>query len=300
MKQLTSIIRFPLREAYIAWRFIRYDVTATIMPGLTFMLVSWLYSKEPWERLPFYIICSFCFMLLYVYTFCMSNQINSVEEDRLNKPDRPLPAGLITVEATYLRMTVYNLFFVALAHALHLFWYAIAWQLVTMLLNQAHWSQHWISKNLLAMSMGCAILISSQWQIVQPLSFGIAAFICIISLWIGIGASIQDIRDQEGDRKVGRRTLPIDIGDGKARAVLGVHFLIISPLLVFLLILSQAGSHRIMINPVIVVVFIMSVGISWWIAYRLWTYRAKMADRISYQIFLCMFSYLLISPCFLR
>ncbi|WP_410672157.1 UbiA family prenyltransferase [Amycolatopsis sp. cmx-4-68] len=44
----------------------------------------------------------------------------------------------------------------------------------------------------------------------------------MMSLWMGLGGSTKDLADAKGDRLAGRKTLPVLLGDGRARAVMAV------------------------------------------------------------------------------
>lgn|GEM_PF-3715434 len=41
----------------------------------------------------------------YIYNFCLANQIVGVEEDGINKPDREVPSGRLSIQGAWLRWT---------------------------------------------------------------------------------------------------------------------------------------------------------------------------------------------------
>jgi 4-hydroxybenzoate polyprenyltransferase len=276
----TSLLDFVAREIKLTWLFIYRDISATILPGTVLVLVSWWNNNAKWNVLPVYILHMMLHMGLSIYTFCLSNQVVAIEEDRANKPNRPLPAGLITVKEVYIRLVISNILYLSVGYCLGLIWYTVAWQLITFLLNNMNWGKHWISKNLLGMTGGALVLFSAQWQIVQPLSKEVWIYMTAYSVWVGIAILIQDLRDQDGDRLHGRRTLPLAIGDASARTLLSIHFIILSPL-----IFIGAAYLGLFSKPERWVLLIIEVLFSWLIAYRTWMYRTPEDDHKTYMWF---------------
>ncbi|KAH7435173.1 hypothetical protein KP509_06G053200 [Ceratopteris richardii] len=89
--------RFILRELYVSFRFVRYDLTVTVLPGALLTLATHMKSTSVfgatasltpmWRSLPSSII----WMWLFVYVSNLANQIHGAEEDAINKPSRPIP-----------------------------------------------------------------------------------------------------------------------------------------------------------------------------------------------------------------
>jgi 4-hydroxybenzoate polyprenyltransferase len=271
---------FVVREIKLSWLFIYRDISATILPGIVMVLVSWWSSNATWNVLPVYILYMILHMGLSIYTFCLSNQVAAIEEDRVNKPDRPLPAGLTTVKEVYIRLIISNILYLAISYYLGLIWFTVAWQLITFLLNNMNWGKHWVSKNLLGMTGGTFALFCAQWQIVQPLSKEVWIYMAAYSIWVGVSILIQDLRDQEGDRLHGRRTLPLAIGDVGARTLLSIYFVILSPL-----IFIGAASLGLFSNPEKWTLLVIEVLVSWLIAYRTWVCRTAKGDHKTYMWF---------------
>ncbi|ASZ12254.1 UbiA family prenyltransferase [Chitinophaga pendula] len=293
----TPWLYYLQREVQLTWLFIYRDLSTTLLPGLVLVLLSWQDSGRSLALLPLYLCGTLLHMGLSLYTFCLSNQVHSVEEDRLNKPDRPLPSGLICVRGMYRRQVVGNLLYLLVGVVLGVLWFTIAWQVITYCLNNMGWSQHWATKNLLGMSLGAFVLDCAQWQIVQRLSSPVWLYIATFCIWQGISFQVQDLRDQEGDRLLHRRTLPIVVGDPAARLMLGIHFCLFSPLLFLLVMYTNASLHELSGSVTGMCILVAELLLNWLVAFRIWWYRHPAADHKTYQVFtwLACFNLLIIA-----
>lgn len=143
------------------------------------------------------------------------------------------------------------------------------------------------------MTVGVFILFCSQWRIIQPLDKWVYQYIIILSIWSGLAFHLQDMRDQKGDQFIGRNTLPLVLGDKKARIVLALFFLTLSPLLVFLLFFTQMTLGRLLEDKMASTLFVLIVIFNWFIAYRVWNFRTAKADHRSYTYLLYQFCLLM-------
>lgn len=281
----TSWLYYLQREVQLTWLFMYRDLSTTLLPGLVLVMLSWQDSGRSVALLPHYICCTVLHMGLSLYTFCLSNQVHSVEEDRLNKPDRPLPAGLINVRGVYRRQVVGNILYLVVGMVLGVLWFTIAWQVITYCLNNMGWNRHWATKNLLGMSLGAFVLDCAQWQIVQRLSSPVWFYMAAFCVWQGISFLVQDLRDQEGDRLLHRKTLPIAVGDKVARVILSIHFSLFSPLLFLLVMYTNASLYGLSGSLTGVVILVTELLLNWFVAFRIWCYRQPAADHKTYQFF---------------
>ncbi|MFX1707160.1 UbiA family prenyltransferase [Chitinophaga sp. CC14] len=280
------------REAVVLWRFIRNDIKDTIVPSLISFLTAWFLYDHTWKSFPVRLLFSLTYAVLYIYTFCMSNQVNSIAEDAINKPDRPLPSGLVTPKETKDRIIVYNILFLLVAYMLHVFWISVGWQLVTAALNSWGWSNHWISKNHVCMSVGTFLLFTGQWTIASPqveMTMSSYLYFGLLSLWAGFSLAIQDFRDEKGDRQMGRKTLTIAMGEKRGRLLMVFQYLIFSPLIFMAAILTQTSVAEAKHSPIVVFILLLQFGIHWLIAYRIWFFRNPKADDLTYHVFVYLF-----------
>lgn len=279
-------------ELRIIWKFINNDIKDTIAPSLIAFFTSWFFCDNKLGTLPFHLLNSLVYAVLYILTFCMVNQVNSVEEDRINKPYRPLPSGLLTQKQTWVRIIIYSILFLSFAAYLNIFWVSVAWQIITYFLNIFGGSNHWITKNLVGMTIGTFLLLSAQWEIASPgagVDMSVILYWSFISLWAGFALPIQDFRDIAGDREMGRKTLPLAIGDTKGRSMMVVEYTLLLPILFLAAMLSQKSFLELITNPVDLSILIIQFLVHWVIAFRLWTFRTPKHDDKTYHLYVYLF-----------
>jgi len=289
---LTVNVLFEIR---LIWRFVKNDLMDTIVPCFITFLTAWFYEGRPVSDLPLAIFTCTLYTMFYILTFCVANQVNSEEEDAINKPDRPLPAKLITRKAAIKRLLIYNLLFMLISWWLHVLLYAIAWQVITVVL--CGWgSRHWITKNLVCISAGTVALLGAEWQLAtNHIGHNVWLFIIFLSVWAGFGLPVQDLRDQVGDAVMHRKTLPLQYGDGKSRKMLFIYFLTVSPLLYYFAIISQ-NKYTAWVITLIVAQYLYHAVI----AFRVVKYRNSKADDKTYHYFVYMFIATIPVICFLK
>ncbi|KAL6788580.1 UbiA prenyltransferase family domain-containing protein [Trichoderma sp. SZMC 28012] len=156
--------------------------------------------------------------LLCNYIFDIANQTSSPDEDYINKPDRPIPAGLMTIEQAKTRwvltwvlgpVTLYSLFGVwPTMHLLH--WEA----LITVCYVWPKWFG-WFMRSYFGSFSYCIlgrILNSVLARDVEAWNISFTMD-CIIFAWLMGTMHIQEFHDLEGDRKSERKTLPMLLSD---------------------------------------------------------------------------------------
>ncbi|RDA86161.1 hypothetical protein CP532_3026 [Ophiocordyceps camponoti-leonardi (nom. inval.)] len=147
-----------------------------------------------------------------MYSFNLFTQGLSLEEDLINKPDRPIPSGKISAEEALVRSATIWLALVAtvVTHP-QIIGETVTWFLLTLFLGATKPGGHWFGKNTIGMSFGAWAFFSAARKLMAPARAESTWQAIILSIWAGLTAHIQDFRDQRGDRKVGRRTLPLNI-----------------------------------------------------------------------------------------
>ena len=222
----------------------------------------------------------------------VSNQSNSLAEDRQNHPWRPIPVGLISQKnARILRWTlvVLCLCFSSPFGLLNVL-ASIFMVVITIFYDNLKFSGHWVAKNMCALSgylcfevgaMAIMSMLSNRFCLSPQLNFlgGSSNGLDIISLKALVYNSlmilstihVQDFPDVEGDTAQNRKTIPI-----------------LAP------VISRILTSAMIIFWSIYMGFIWRVGI--WcsgvllavglvIAWRLWFLRTTSEDRISYVIY---------------
>lgn len=149
-----------------------------------------------------------------IYVFDICNQAVSPKEDALNKPSRPIPAGLLTVKGAYQRWflswLICPIFMVLLGSsraAKHLVCY-MAWTYICYVWPKP---KHWFWKNLYTpISIFFSLRILNALIVLHTSSAEMSLSLeCLSALWVFLTIHIQDFHDIDGDRAIGRRTLPI-------------------------------------------------------------------------------------------
>lgn len=135
-----SIIR---SEIILHWRFNRYDISATVIPGLLFLLAAWHSDQLNWSTLPNLIFWGAIYFWLYCICFCISNQLAGEAEDRLNKPDRPLVQGLVSRQGAFIRWVIAMGLFSLLGWWLGVLEWTLLWQVTLTLHNFGHFARHY-------------------------------------------------------------------------------------------------------------------------------------------------------------
>ncbi|KAI1775444.1 hypothetical protein F4818DRAFT_451743 [Hypoxylon cercidicola] len=163
-----------------------------------------------------------------LFLFNLRNQRHprAIAEDALNKPWRPLPAARISPEQTTIVM--YMMYPVVLLVAL------CVGGLVPCLLEALFclWYNEWCGasdpflKNLLN-GLGFACFLAGPLEVATGHSIFSGG--CTAAIWLGIltgcittTSHTQDFRDKEGDKFIGRDTVPLALGDYYARMIVAL------------------------------------------------------------------------------
>lgn len=222
----------------LAWAFTESNMFTFVIPNTLFGLASALAGPVLLDQQPpsqtalaaqlsFLVVRSlpvFLFNFINLLNFDLSNQRfpESVKEDEANKPWRPVPTGMISPEET--RRTL--LYTVPLALTIN---FALgAWQqglFIEVLIwyyNDLRGGDELSRDAIIAVAYGLfnhgsfQIAAGSEGAINQH---GII-WMVMISGVILTTMHIQDLKDQEGDKRRGRKTIALVYGDGAARRAL--------------------------------------------------------------------------------
>lgn len=159
-----------------------------------------------------------CLDLLCNYTFDIANQTSSPEEDFINKPHRPIPAGLLTMKQAKTRWGLVWTLSPTVLYALFGPWpmiHLLHWHvLISVCYVWPKWF-NWFMRNYFASFSYCILgrFINSVVSRNRPnwsISFGLDL---TIFFWFMATIHIQEFQDLEGDRKAARRTLPMMLSD---------------------------------------------------------------------------------------
>ena len=165
---------------------------------------------------------------LNILVFDLANQRHpeSVAEDIINKPWRPLPSGRITTCQTRRMLQI------ALPAVLGINYYLGAWEetallfILTWIYNDLGGADDGFITRNTVIALGFSQYNKGALRVATQGGFHIPPetwwWLAVTSGVIVTTMHIQDMKDQEGDRTKGRRTAPLVLGDYQARWTIAV------------------------------------------------------------------------------
>jgi 4-hydroxybenzoate polyprenyltransferase len=221
---LSNIFWIP----YLIWEFTESNVPTFVIPNTAFGILGALSASRLAEgelptlleislRLPLVI----AFNWYNVFNFDLANQRlpESVQEDLINKPWRPIPTGKVTSEQARRAMLITVPLALALNYIQGVGMEGVFIHILTWLYNDLKGCDELIRDPIIAVAYGLfnaaslKIALGSQASISQD---GYT-WVYIISGVILTTMQVQDLKDQEGDRTRGRKTIPLYFGDNVSR-----------------------------------------------------------------------------------
>ncbi|KAF9072041.1 UbiA prenyltransferase family [Rhodocollybia butyracea] len=271
MSMIKASLNAFIHEIDVFLEFSWRDWSATIIPGLIFSISAMRTVSYSFEIFQSYILL-ILWLTLYIYWFNLCNQIAGVEEDRINKPDRPIPSRKVTIIGAKMRCAIAFTGFLSVAVYEPTLWpETICWVFTTILLCATPFGKHWFGKNCVAMTTGSWSLLGVSWKAIAPLTPCTERFILTASLWAGLLTPMQDLRDIKGDRVIGRKTLPLVLGSSRCRWTITFFFIPAS-----LLTLWEGGILSIAPVPLL--------AVHAFLGYRLMNDRGPHYDNKTYMI----------------
>jgi 4-hydroxybenzoate polyprenyltransferase len=234
-------------------------------------------------------------LFLHLLQVDVSNQTYSGAEDVANRPWRPLPSGRVTVcQSRRLRWALLPLcFFISLSHGPWALCASatLAWALLVH--DDFDWSKHIFLKNFCntvgygAFECGASLIMcESTFSLLPIFSLNVLHLIAsqttldwrtqiVVACSTGIVLSTifaQDFSDVEGDKRYGRRTVPIIFP-----SISRLYILLILPLWSIALITIWNTSRLSISLPYIM--------LGAFVGLRYFQYRSVPADALSYKIY---------------
>jgi 4-hydroxybenzoate polyprenyltransferase len=277
----TTAIRWPhravLNEIKLSFLFICNDIWTTVIPASAFVLAAARHDGASWGTVLTAFGKGALYFWLFIYGFTLTNQLFGIEEDRLNKPRRPLVTGACGVRGAQVRTVLALVAFPLVGWWFGVLLWALVWEVVYLLNNVARWERHWFFKDLF-IGIGVVAQLAAAWLIVAPLTPLGWRWIGTLAVAVLLLIPIQDLRDVDGDRAIGRRTLVIAFGQRFTRGYLAAGFLCL-PIATHFLLMAPSDS------PLAPVFDALLAASSWWIAVRVLTRRSRKEDRRSQRRF---------------
>ncbi|KAI0440373.1 UbiA prenyltransferase family [Xylaria telfairii] len=245
------IIDTSLYHLYSIWLFTFSDLKTILFPQTIFGILTALSqiqlgkvtsddtdAYEVLYRIP--IVMFWVWIHLLPVDIHNQQQPNGILEDKINKPWRPLPSNRCTLTQARYAM----LFFYGLAAIISYQIGPLRWSASIMALGTGYNSlggsdvnpfvrNFIVSLGYAAFGLGAleiaqhdSLNFGSQGSIKLPSIPSLEAWVILLTLVILTTIQVQDMEDQEGDVLRGRRSLPLQIGDGLTRCVTAVFMAI--------------------------------------------------------------------------
>lgn len=236
----------PLTHLETLYLFVASDLKTTVLPATIFALVatfsgSLLTNYTPpvlplsLSQFTINILKSLLWTILSLLLFNLSNQRlpNSILEDTLNKPYRPLPSHRITPTTARRLLLCLLSINILLAHFLLgarnelLFLIALTWAYNDL----AGGDEHFLVRHILN-ALGFCTFGAGAAAVCVGSGRGLNSTAYLWLLFIGIVITctiqFQDMEDQEGDSLRDRKTMPLVIGDAKTRKINAIAIVLFS------------------------------------------------------------------------
>ncbi|KAJ3364762.1 hypothetical protein GGF31_008908 [Allomyces arbusculus] len=218
--------------SHVLYLFTKTDIHNLVLPGCTMAAVTHVaYLHQTHASLldvTLTVLRSFLWGYLGLLVIDVTNQLVGMDEDRANKPFRPLVAGLITPRAAMRLSVIATFAFVLTAHVQGVLWCALAFVAATCTYNFTGADTHWVGKNLCnAWGYGCYFAAGGWLAHADIVKLGgadpayvaatVQAQVALHMVAIFATITVQDLRDVDGDLMTGRVTQNIAWGEWNAR-----------------------------------------------------------------------------------
>lgn len=225
-----SIFRF----LHIIYLFFYSDITTVMVPCMTFGILgsltnSALTAESPSLSTLFYTCpqaLAWLWGVLMVFDINNQNSPESIEEDRINKPSRPIASGRISpTAASYLLQAMIALTLL-ISYSTGVVPETLALFVLYWLYDNQGGNEDWMMRNLLAAggyifySIGSLSIISNHSE-----TMAAKLWMFVFGLVIFTTIHAQDFRDMEGDQLKGRTTLPLIMGSKTGRVTLAASIM---------------------------------------------------------------------------
>ncbi|QBJ98143.1 ubiquinone biosynthesis protein UbiA [Rhodococcus sp. ABRD24] len=287
--RMNRLVRALLHEARVCWSFTWGDLSATVLPATMFAIAAWNSTDLPAQSILVVVAKCLVYFWLYIYTFNLSNQLIGIDEDRINKPHRPLVTGLITPTGARRRLMVATAAFLIVGTLFGVLVWTCLWIAAWALHNHLGWARTAWGKNA-AMVAGTIAQLAAAWQIVTPLSDTAWTWILTIAIPLGALVSLQDLRDLAGDAAIGRRTAVMVMGEENSRRFFCLAFAVY-PVLTYLALYRGAPTAAQYIGGAAAIISLS-------IAYRVIRLRDRRSDNTTYMMYTYWYCITLVSAVF--
>ena len=283
--ETTQPHRTLLYHTYSLWLFTVSDLKTIVIPKTAFGIFTILSgSVLTRSSPPTWLTSVRCLPLIMIWTWLnllpltMNNQHRQgdVEEDKKNKPWRPIPAGRLSVEETKTFMLASYL--VAVLGSVYLGGLVECLALVTQgwIYNElGAANDSYLARNVLN-ATGYMTFAAGAAKVAcihsgTTIQGGSYTWFVLLGLVIATTIQFQDLYDQEGDRARGRLTIPLIVGDRGARLSVALPVVVWSLLCPAFWRLNAQG-------------FVLPAVLGAVVIFRLFRYRGVCEDKTSFRV----------------
>lgn len=202
------------------------------MPNSAFGILSALAAagfsidcpQPNWEQVLFRspVVVAFNWYSVLIFTLANQRRPESIQEDAINKPWRPVPSNRVQPELVRKAMLVLIPLSMALNYSIGLWQEGLMIQVLTWMYNDLRAGDELIRDAVTAVAYGFFNLASLK--IAQGPNYHISTpgylWILTVSGVILTTMQIQDLKDQEGDRTRLRKTIPLVFGETFSRVTI--------------------------------------------------------------------------------
>lgn len=289
----TSDVRSPRRSlAKRMWTEIKLtrllmvdNALAATVPGLAFTAAACAHYDISGWPLAWHLALGGLLFFLYQYVFDTSNQAMGAAEDQLNKPYRPVPSGTTTPAALMRRFWLGMAAYTLLGWLSGTLTWVLLWQATVIALNLLSKPRHYLYVKPLTMLAGTPALLAAAWQCVGPIDAIGWRWIAVLTVAFNMPMRFEDVRDVEGDRRIGRTTLPLLVGHWPVRLAFAISMAIL-PVVIHTMLFVPSGASMIAVAASTAVI----TGLSWTSAARSLLRHTTAADRTTYQLYCATFA----------
>jgi len=271
-------------EAGITVRMLVDDASSAILPPVLFTAAVCSHYRLDAADTMRHLGVNLLLFTLYLYIFDASNQARGAREDALNKPYRPIPAGLITSKGMTRRLWCALPLYTLLGWATGTLPWVLLWQAVVLAHNLLSSPRYYVVFKPIAMTLGIVAQLAAAWSSVAPLDRVGWSWVLVLAFAYNVPLPFEDVRDMAGDRQIGRRTLPLMTGHWPVRIWFAVNMALL-PLVLHILLFAPTHPRQSTLFACDLVV----AALTWTAGATSLLVRTVRADRFSYLVY--TFSY---------
>ncbi|KAI1395671.1 UbiA prenyltransferase family-domain-containing protein [Hypoxylon fuscum] len=221
---IKKLLRWAIIVPYLIWEFTRSNFNTFVIPNTVFGLLGAFVpafsaveshgppsTKEILLRLP--IILGFNWYNVLVFDLGNQRSVESIREDVLNKPWRPIPTGKVTQDQTRRALLLLIPISMCVNYALGVWEQAVLVPILSYLYNDLRGGDEIIRDPIISVAYAVANSASLKIAVGGRISAEAFAWVAMISGVILTTMQVQDLKDKAGDRSRGRRTVALFMGD---------------------------------------------------------------------------------------